>query len=291
MKNLLRISMLAAILAVAMQGCDLIDSNEPSFASFTFTGQKGKSKINAKKRTVEAEAEVTVDLGAIKPNFNLSPSGTEATVDGEQQISGATTQSFWEPVKYLLTNTSGDAADWTVTITYPDGNDSGGKGGEKEFKPTLKAGKIFYNQSNGYTGRLCFDDYGKKWRYEEIYSEGDFSITYYVGGKDCYMYRKDMNWQTTDIGDPTNFRWPLIPFDDQILSFETAVKAGIATKKTVTIAGQTCTQYVLAGTLTAAAWKNTVFLRFSAEDQGFEATSAREGCPANAFTHTINIAW
>jgi hypothetical protein len=52
--------MLVAILLIACAGgCDDIDLNAPAFADFTFSGQQGKAKINAKKRTVDIAWKVT----------------------------------------------------------------------------------------------------------------------------------------------------------------------------------------------------------------------------------------
>ena len=282
--------MLTVILAIAMTGCDLFGaSDEPSFTSFTFTGQKGKSKINEKERTVEAVAETTVDLGAIAPKFKLSPTSTVATIDGEQQISGSTAQSFWEPVKYILTTSADESAEWTVTITYPEGDNEGGG----SFNPTLKTATVFYNHTNGDKYRLCFDDYGKKWRWELLPNNGGGCIMVFSGSGAVYekTFEPDDPWEAAPFLAGWNAASMFLPAENQVLGYDTMVKMGFGSKSTVTILGKSCTLFKMTEGLTFGVWRNTVYLRHLAGNDGWEATSVREGCPANAFTLTVDIKW
>ncbi len=291
MKKLFNFSILCAILTIAMSGCDLIFSDEPSFTSFTFTGQKGKSKINVKNRTVEAVAEVTVDLAAITPNFKLSPTGTEATVIGEQQISGATTQSFWEPVKYILTTADGVATAWTVTITYPDGNNNGG-GGKDNPQGRLKAATIKYIDANGQILYFCFDNYGKQTRYYSIdpsYENGrGIIIIDEINGK-YHWWNPEVGWMP---GEPQWAGIRVFASEEDLSSWDLMVSIGFATKTAATIAGQPCSVYKFQGA-EFAVWSKSVFLRIRHDlgENALEAVSARTGCPANAFTQTVDIAW
>ncbi|GHV52740.1 hypothetical protein FACS1894181_16090 [Bacteroidia bacterium] len=124
--NLRSVAISFACLAVTTVFASCDDGDEPAtdapaFVEFSFANQRGTSDIEAKKRTAKAVAECGTNLASLAPAFKLSPAGTTATVDGKAQESGKTAQNFADAIVYTLATPDGETAEWTITITLPDG--------------------------------------------------------------------------------------------------------------------------------------------------------------------------
>ena len=276
--HLRNVATAVACLAVTtlFTGCD--KGNTPAFTEFSFAGQQGTAVIDKKNNTVTAVADNTVNLQAITPTFTLSPNGTTATVSGAAQISGTTVQNFSNPVKYSLKTTDGTVAEWTVTITS-----SGSSSGER-----IKAATIHYTDGSN-DHYLCFDNYGKLFRYEVHSASSDVPgifICDEVAGT-CIA------WGGPDNG------WAPCPYPATAAAFRNLVlidyNAGLKNVPTAypstttkTFAGQLCYVYQVPSLGELALWGNTVFLEFVG---GVNAVDARLGCPDNAFTQTVTISW
>jgi len=272
----------------------------PVFSSFSFTGQR-KVVIDEKSRTVKSVAELSVDLKAIKPIFTLTPTGTTATVKGALQTSGSSKQDFTNPVKYLLKSNTGETAEWTVIISYPGG---GGDDDEEEEESVKAATLIYYFPEGPTTIYFCFDNYGKIWRLEAIDPDcGNRGII--IGDK-----INGIAWVFGDSeNDPCPSEWKITDYDLTLdaVSWPYLVDyfGGVGLKPIIenwklagfertkeTIAGQKC--YVYTGPMNAVygIWRKSVIMRLDGGvHEGYEAISAREGCPANAFTQTVEIGW
>ena len=96
--NLRKVAMIVACLAVTttlFASCEILENNPadpdvPVFTEFSFAGQAGDAVIDAGKRTVKVLAACGTNIAALTPDFELSPKGATATVNGKTQTSGTT---------------------------------------------------------------------------------------------------------------------------------------------------------------------------------------------------------
>jgi hypothetical protein len=285
----LSVYLILAVCAISFAACHKDDA--PAISEFSFAGQRGVAVIDKDKHTVKAIAECGTSIAALSPDFKLSPAATTAMANGKAQISGTTVLDFSVPVVYLLTSPDGKTVEYTVSITLPDDCPSA----------KLKAATIQYIDRNGNKHYLCFDNYGKQRRWEGINQDGNQGIFIYdeINGK-YHVWSNDPNspgWvpdQYVTANTTSSITAVYLSETHQYAYTYWELIPG-ATKTTETIAGQSCTVYTIpADNVTAifGVWANTVLLRMSDGDGGIlEAVSAKQSCPANAFTKMVAINW
>ncbi len=91
-------------------------NNEKDFLTFSHPNQTNNAVINTAEHSVQLEVGSTVDLATLITEFTLSEYAT-ASIGGNEQTSGVTSNDFSSPVVYTITAEDGSTQDWTVTVT------------------------------------------------------------------------------------------------------------------------------------------------------------------------------
>ena len=247
-------------------------NGDKQIISFEFTTPAAIGVIDENAKTITVGVPLMTDVTALVPVIKVSDKATVSPASG-------VTQNFTYPVTYTVTAEDGSVANYIVTVTK-----GGGGGGEVEL---IKSATIHYHKDDAEI-YFCFDDYGERFRIEGFDDDGH-TIAICNNGNEFGWNNKDIIW----VSAPTTC---LLKYDfmaqDQIFGYEALVTIGLATKTTEIIAGQPCVVYRVE-TTEFGVWRKTVYLKIRnlENGRGYEAVSARLGCPANAFTQTVEIDW
>ena len=262
MKSMIKKSIFAmfALMAVSAMfvGCEKEDPNNPNDAEFTVYVYFGD--------------EWTPFEGQTGVQFSLDKQGVIAIEDDGTTVSfvGLTVgQAVITAVK------GSETAKATVNVIAATGGEDN----------VPKSGCIKYqNTSDGSIFVITFDEYGKKFRIDELVDYFAVSVINDID-RTAFGYDKEHGWVDVPY---TYDGWAA--YETSVFLWKTyKAVAMFGQKGTAVIAGKTCNTYTLPENIVLAEW-NGIMLKMAGSGENCTAIQVIEPIPSNAFTKTL-INW